>query len=313
LHSLADLPRSLQSLSISNSGPELDDLIGLPLRLKELSLTNTHIRALKNLPSTLQTLSLIENAALEVDELPPNLLSLTVRGNTRMSGFDRLSWLNHLDAPSASLLLPPLLRRLRVGHLGYSAELTLSLTTLEIVGDNLKIFLTLPNELEEITWPGGADLADLPPNLKHLAIPYSPLVALSGLPAGVTSLDISDTKIGLDTLPPGLQHLRYQFYPSDRVSALPSALRSLDLSGSRTLKAIDTALPRSLELLNVSETSLTDLPELPPSLRVLNISRTPIKTLEKLKEGLVSLTVHAGQLESLAGLPQSVTELYFVE
>jgi Leucine-rich repeat (LRR) protein len=57
------------------------------------------------------------------------------------------------------------------------------------------------------------------------------------------------------------------------------------------------------------------MPKLPVSLEELDISNTQIKNLSDLHDlgKLRSLTLHAGQLESLAELPESVTQLYFVE
>jgi hypothetical protein len=305
LQSSAGLPDSLQSLSISG-GAKFEDLIGLPPRLKVLSLTNMQIRVLKELPLTLESLSLVDNERMEV-ELPAFLRSLTLDDKRRsLSGFEQLVFLNDLTLQSR-LALPPLpafLRSLAVPALGPPAQ------------DLPPILKNLPRGLIELRWEEGYNLGSLPRNLKYLYIQKSPLSSLAGLPPAVQSLDISDAKMltAFPKLPSTLRRLRYRYCPFNPISDLPASLRDLDLKGSRNLDRLNTELPM-LERLNISETSIKKLPRL-ARLQELDISNTPLrfpKGLQTLPRSLRKLTVHAGQLDTLAGLPESVKELYFVE
>ena len=318
LKSTAGLPASLQVLSIS--GATFSQLIELPPRLKELRLTNTQIRTLKELPESLQEMTLDGNGLMEV-ELPRSLLSLKVgAGQGQLRSLESVPFLNQLELEAWSVpvqALPPFLRSLRVPAVRDGIALSPSLRRLSFLQEAPNVPVqpvpSLPPGLEELRWPGGSRLQGLPASLKSLDISSSPLTRL---PPGLRleSLDISFTRVDVATLPVGLQRLRYWFCPLPAISRLPAGLRSLDLKGSKYLRALQVHLPR-LERLNVSETSLEKLPRLADTLMELDISNTRITTLADLKNlrRLRRLTVHAGQLQSLGGLPASVTDIRFVE
>jgi len=314
LQSTAGLPVSLQILSISDA--TFLQLIELPPQLKELRLENTQVRTLKGLPASLHSMSLLGNSVIEA-ELPRHLLSLAMKDNRqRLLNLDTLAFLNHLEFQDWVRLqrFPAFLRNLQVPFLRQDMRVPPTVRRLRVGGAT--VLPRLPLGLEEFTWPEGADLTSLPAGLKHLAIPSSSLVDLSGLPPGtrLESLDVSLTDIPIHMLPDSLLSLRYRFCGFSSLSGLPSQLRSLDLEGSVDVHVLE-ALPSRLEHLDVSETSITELPALPGALTELDISNTPIDNLQGLR-GLLRLrrlTVHAGQLKRLAGLPASVSELRFVD
>jgi Leucine-rich repeat (LRR) protein len=318
LTTLADLPVSLQTLIVTGAD-RLTSVGVLPPRLKDLRLEKTQIRTLKGLPSTLRHMTLKGNAGMTV-EFPPFLESLAV--DWKDAPIERLAFLRELEAPSLARLrvLPSFLQSLQGPAFDpFLRDSAPSLSRLKLVSGTAADLPDLPSSLEELHWPAGAKLDKLPPGLKHLSIPYSPLLDLAALPEGLalTDLDISGTQIRVDTLPKTLQSLKFSFYSFGVVSGLPPALHSLDVSESLRVETVDVAsLP--LVRLNVSKTSIAVMPKLPASLEELDISNTMISSLgdlddlKKLKK-LRSLTLHAGQLESLAGLPESVVELYFVE
>jgi len=319
LPNLEGLPASLQKLVVTG-GDLLTDAGALPPRLKEMRLEKTQIRALKGLPLSLRHMTLKDNGAMAV-ELPPFLESLAVKGQS--VPMEQLAFLRNLDAPSPGQLrvLPTFLQssqgpafdpRIR--------EIAPALILLKLEGATGAELPDLPPSLEELHWPGGTKLDKLPPGLKRLYIPYPPPDLpppdFAGLPEGLvlTDLDISGTEIRADALPRTLRSLKFSSYRFAVVSGLPPSLRSLDISGSSTVTTIEvSALP--LVRLDVSETSVSKIPKLPVTLEDLDISNTRISDLSDLDglDKLRSLTLHAGQLESLAGLPESVTQLYFVE
>jgi len=180
----------------------------------------------------------------------------------------------------------------------------LALRRLEIINDRL-------NEADE--------LPKLPSSLKYLYIKDVPMADLAWLPPMVETLDATRTGIPIKKLPASLRDLRYRFYPFENadfgtVADLHEDLHSLNLEGSTQLTSLE-GLRSKLQSLDVSETSLSVLPLLPSTLTELDISNTritSIKTLKSLTPQLRKLTIHAGQLTSLAGLPESVTELRFV-
>lgn len=316
LQSSVGMPASLRFLSIS--GATFSELIDLPLGVTELRLEGTQIRSLDNLPDSLQSLVLIGNPVMEV-ELPPFLLDLTVDRLQKRPSVEALHFLNRLEGSyvGSSDRLPPLLRELRTPAYSLKrAPTTLRRLYLTNEMNDGSWLSSLPSSLQELRWPGGYELNDLPAGLKHLDIHATRLKDLSELPSQVwlESLDISWTAIPIRALPPSLYDLRYRFCPFSSISDLPRRLRTLDIAGSRRVRWLG-ALPPQLQRLNISETSISELPELPASLADLDISSTSIRSLTPLKElkKLRRLTVHSGQLESLVGLPESVDALLFVD
>ncbi|HWM94765.1 MAG TPA: hypothetical protein VN493_28690 [Thermoanaerobaculia bacterium] len=319
LSSLKGLPASLEKLSVTEA-PFLTHLGTVPPRLKELRLEKTQVRTLKGLPLSLRHITLKDNGAMAT-ELPPFLESLAVKGPS--VPMEQLAFLRNLDAPSLGQLrvLPTFLQSSQGPDFDSRVrEVAPALIRLKLEGATAAEVPDLPSTLEELHWPGGTKLDKLPPGLKRLYIPYPPPDLpppdLAALPEGLvlTDLDISGTEIRVDALPRTLQSLKFSSYRFAAVSGLSPSLRSLDISESPRVTAIAvSALP--LLRLDVSGTSISKMPKLPVSLEELDISNTQISRLSNL-DGLGklrSLTLHAGQLESLAGLPANVTELYFVE
>jgi hypothetical protein len=323
---LRELPPDLESLTLI--GTSFTDLRSLPPNLHSLTLQWTGIKTLAELPDSLQSLTLEGNLQLGLrkDDLPHFLTTLSVEG-TVLPDLSHLPYLVELEVnpwDPATGQLPRSLRTLRLtgSEIPQQLQELPALRSLRVVrspGSSANLELAdasaLPANLEIL------DLAGfLPPqgtpltSLRHLDLSWMPLDRLPSLPPSLETLDISATNItDLAELPGTLSSLRCRRTMVTELLKLPRSIVSLDLAhSSKYVQKKDVKLTRILNL-NLRGTALPSLADLPRSIRVLDVSETQISSLQGVPPNLQELTVCSGQISSLAHLPDSVRTLRFVE
>ena len=298
---LERIPSALRVLSLG--GVSFDRLGSSLSQLEELWLEETLVRDLKTVrKSKLHHVVLRGNSRLGGRDFPEFLLDLEYAGteNTaidagRLLSIDRLIWVrgnvvNLHSLPST------------VTHLGFPRCEQLRFRGFPPDDDCLSL------ETES--------LLERPPSIARLEIEGPVETLCSGLP--VDALTITGQALRRGEI--DFQSLLCPPLNGNHQSSVMSFdnLRRLEIRNSMTLKAIkglDTIVPSLVELAVVN-VPLQTLPPLPRSLKILDIRRTSVTQLpQELRDhpALEVLIVDPAQLQSLENLPASVRSLYFVE
>lgn len=189
--------------------------------------------------------------------------------------------------------------------------------------EELKSLPPLPPNLDyfSCSWSGLRRVPALPAKTRVLKCERCYLEWLPRLPESLETLDASENLLTwLPTLPGRLKKLRVSFNDIKDLGALPLDLLDLEVRGNRlTLRHLPpglrkadlsgcclTSLPElvdlaALEFLDVSENSLTSLPELPGRLGTLFCSNNSLTSLPDLKR----VRVMSCQDNLLTSLPAS--------
>lgn len=159
-HTAPLLPSGLTELSVYKTDPTiLQELIPqIPRSVRKLALSRTKLSSseVKHLPRALTSLTAdLPLSELEIDDLPPSLISLEVRTSSSINKF--------------SSVLPPLLTSLNIECFGAPIEPS-SICNLPSTLTRLRIHLKEPN-----------DSIELPPNLRTLIVVCDRLVRLGYL------------------------------------------------------------------------------------------------------------------------------------
>lgn len=96
--------------------------------------------------------------------------------------------------------------------------------------------------------------------------------------------------------------------PIETLPLLPKTLETLICSGS-SIRELPN-LPKKLKILDCSHTNLTDLPSLPSSLLHLNISQTQIRRIPPLPSTLMYLNCSLTPIQQLPELPETIQQLW---
>ncbi|SFB70802.1 Por secretion system C-terminal sorting domain-containing protein [Flexibacter flexilis DSM 6793] len=143
------------------------------------------------------------------------------------------------------------LKSLNCEHIGLISlpQLPDSLTSLDILSNDITSIHSFPPNLELLYGPDNLNLSTLPP-----------------LPSTLQVLDMSTCNLqSLPPLPPSLTLLDLSNNPISAFPALPSSLTSLSCEFCSALTALPE-LPPNIEWLDIPETAITCLPHLPESL-----------------------------------------------
>lgn len=156
------------------------------------------------------------------------------------------------------------------------------------------------------------DVAELAPDLRVEIDGDN--AAVIGLPEidGVPTLDLSKRKLTKRLpLPIGLvcEVLLCGGTLVSGIDHLPEGLRKLEISDNRRFKRWPTSLPDSIESLDVSKTSLTEVGRCPSGLRVLNCDLSEIASIAELPSSLTELRCRANHLTELPELPNDLEVL----
>lgn len=293
---------NLRSLTLHARGREFTFWDRLPDRLRSLSLDQYRLTGFQSVPRNLQSFSFRENRIPSLSELPPALERLDL---------DYLSWRPEAirRGPTINVSHLQKLRSLTIqvshqpGNAGvYLRSLPERLEALKVISEWVFLSAGWPRNLKELELPGGVISPGESTDSLRAANPNSDLI----LPAGLESLALSWLP---QKLPVSLKRLRTNNPPS----VLPAGLQSLDLDQGFRNESFSRLpnLPEGLRELKLRGTWVRGLPGNLQQLAHLDVSQTPIDTLERLPPRLKSLTLNVRQVETLEGLPKSVTTLHF--
>jgi len=297
---LSGLPTSILSLDLSKC-TALTSLSSLPTRLRELY-TPPGITGLSGLPNTITTLDLRSSSLLTsygilpsglqnlvtssgitgISGLPAGLISIDLSASTQLKNVD-------LSGCTALASLP----QLPSGVVSLNVSGCSSLTTLGNLPESLTNLRVENSGLTSIDLrylPSLKELPTLPVGLQYLYTP-SGITGVSGLPAGLLSIDFSEST-GLKNVDlSGCTALASFLF-------LPSGVVSFNISGCSSLKTVGV-LPPAITNLRVENSGLTGL----------NLSSlTSLKELPTLPVGLQYLSTPPG-ITGLPRLPNTITDL----
>ena len=169
-------------------------------------------------------------------------------------------------------------------------------------------------QLELIRLPESVDRLDWLPKdgrLRILLAARTRIRSLRGLPATVSTLDLSYTKVtNLEGLPKSLVFLDITGIGITDLSKIPdtlTSLTSLAVGGTR-IKSLQ-GLPSSLKSLTVTGADLQTLKGLPNNLESLKLDSLRLTQVNRLPPSLISLRIRAMPLKELRALPESLQSL----
>jgi hypothetical protein len=301
----ADLPLSLQELSLREAPLEDGDVQFIPGDVETLDVSLTYIseEGLTNLPPKLVNLNLTRTdlTGVKFQFLPKTLKSINLTDCVQVKVLDQLPTdleelvLDSTLTDEMALSLPRSLQRLKIqGFNDLSAQgiFNLPRTLIKLVLKNKELnkesVANLPPGLLEFELLGArleeGSVQFLPKNLLYLYIPKSNLTdtEVNQLPRTIKVLDLSATQISdaaFCDLPPFLVSLRLDrcaFIIGKSFRMLPLTLRRLSIANCDGIHLNHLAqLPNSLQVLNIQGNfklnSQTQI-KLPDSLKLLNLS-----------------------------------------
>ena len=265
-----------------------DDLDWLPDTLQEL-----HVEygapVIHHFPRRLAVLDLRQSRLKEFPDLPPNLILLDARGASLKLPPLPDGLVSFLGSRSPSRW-PSSLRFLTLAGAKELGELPASLDSLVLDGTEVNLLEDLPRHLRVLVVNGTRlqRLANLPETIERLQVTRNPSLAAWDVPKYVVDLIVDQEPM------PNVQELRYL----DRLDAYQTAnqLRSPDW-------------PKFLRILSLTSIrGLTQLAPFPDSLRELSLQGEDID-LSRLPRSLERLKVTASTLRNLNGLPPHLKEL----
>ena len=259
---------------------EIHDLSALPAHLTALKLSGPSFDNLDGLPQALTSLALWGTKVKSLRKLPRSIQNLELVANT--------------DLRIAAEDLPPLLTRLTIDE-----QSTPDLTGLKYLD-----WLSDRSSKPSGKWPL---------SLSSLTVRASNLEELPPFPPSLRALGLLHTALSpFAKLPPEIEDLSLIDYRGPQIEGLPRGLKRLNLSFSSNLKTVPE-LPRDLEELDLTGTTVTDLRGLPPTIRRLVFRGFPLRELRGLADQLPNLETldvsESPRLEVIDALPTRLLTL----
>lgn len=340
----SDLVTRQNQLDSLTLGPAVTSVAWLTADLTDLDLTGTRVQTIKELSPILHTLSLGETPITELPDLPSGLRELDVSW-LRLSRLDKLP--PHLEVlrlenvtPEEPAALPDSLADLTVsGDIeDWLARWPQNLKRLHLIDTRFEDLSALPESLEVLRIHNPAadtiDLATLPRNIKKLELSSVALPHLGSLPPGLRVLelrhaDISDlcilvedntdigTKLQEDfrsrnhDLPDNLEMLTLEGVETRRFCGLPGKLVSFEFLPSDSIPNVKFEdLPESLKSLKMTWPATQTLRDLPALIEDLSITWSEVAELDDLPEYVKRLDLSESKIVGFRGrVPAALTHL----
>ena len=173
-----------------------------------------------------------------------------------------------------------------------------------IDGKDVEEYLTLMNyNIKKIP-------ANLPQNIKKLALDNNNIEDIENIPESVVELYIKNNQIKeIKNLPKHLKVLDIDNNKVASITSLPNTLFDLSMENNK-ISSIDN-LPNSISRLNISKnTNIEVINKLPSSLEILLANECSIEYIKSFPKGLHTLFLIDNRLEELPNFPNKLTGAY---
>jgi len=285
------VPLSLTHLNITSCSSLSKINLSELTSLNELTVVDTKIGRLTDLPPNLVKVDLSNNEIPILPTLPESVKSLTCNNN-----------------PISIITLPSTLETLSCSKCNLkSIDLCKTLKNINISNNQITKINLFEGLIDvDVSNNPIRSINEYPSTLKRLNIDRTKIRNVDSIPRNIERLNISNTLIdsidlnNLSTIDclsvAGLGILALPY--------IPSTLTYLNISFNNLKKL--PKLPDALANLKCQSNMIREITDLPSTLRILNCSNNRIKSIDKFPEGILDVNCSHNLLEELPSIPETI-------